>query len=111
MSGNLWASFSSQLGVCRMTDDTITLVTVTIVDADSTTACYSSYLSEYETLDGLIEQVKSDAMDAFNGEGGTLPYRAVVNVNVVPKPVLVATIVKADVPQGEADAVVTATVA
>jgi hypothetical protein len=92
-------------------DNTITLVTVTIVDGDGTTACYSSYLSEYETLDEVIEQVKDSAMEAFNDESGRLPCRAVVNVNVVPKPTLSATIVKADVPQGEADAVVTATVA
>jgi hypothetical protein len=93
-----------------MSEDTITLVTVTLVDADSTSACYSSYVSEYETLEDVIEQVKRDAVDRFKEEDGTVPFRAVVNVNVVPVPTVVATIVNATLPQGDADAMVTATI-
>lgn len=88
----------------------MTVVTVTIIDADYTMATAVSYVGEHETLEEVIQSVKDDAISNFNDEGGNIPYRAVINVNEVPVPTLSATVVKASVPEGEADAIVTAKV-
>ena len=91
--------------------DMITLVSCVIVDEDCNLGRATTYLSDGEALEDAIEQVKSEAMDDFNDNGGSANCRCIVNVNEVPKPALRATIVRASVPQGEEDAIITATVA
>lgn len=91
--------------------DQITTVTVTVVDADCVVAVACSYVSGYETVEQVIEQVMSDALSNFNDEGGSLSYRAIVNVNHVPAPKASWTTVTANIPEGTEAATVTATVA
>lgn len=90
----------------------ITVVSCIVISAENEIGQAVTYLGEGEDFNEVIAQVKSDALDNYSDEGASAgtAYRVIINVNKVPMPTVLATIVHADIPQGDTDAIVTATV-
>lgn len=93
-----------------MTENMLTLVTVTIVNDDAETESASRCLDQskdptvWGTLEEKIKEAAEEAKDRFNdAEYRGLDVRTIVNITHLPKPKLIATKVEATLPQQAED--------
>lgn len=91
--------------------DMLKIVTVTLVDEESQTACGSTYLSEHESVDDAIEQAMEQAKDRYSDEGFSgLAVRAIVHIDTLPVPKIPTVQIGAEIPEGQDTATVTSTI-
>ena len=92
--------------------DFYTIITATVIDEDGDSECYSTKLLEGQDQQAEIDTAIAEAVDRFKENVTDSPssLRAVVNINRVPAPRVPFVVVTADVPEGDAPAIVEAVV-